>query len=97
MSDYGSFECLNCGRSQERSDPKRKFCPTTPGGPSCKDRYWSRGTRRVSKMNIKLNTLTDLVEEMIGIVKSNQSRIITLERELREVKNLQLLLHQNDM
>lgn len=48
-------------------------------------------------MNIKLNTLTDLVEEMIGIVKSNQSRIITLERELREVKNLQLLLHQNDM
>ena len=94
---YGSFECQNCGRSQERTQRNQKFCSRNPNGTSCKDRYWSRGTRRVSKMNIRLNTLASLVEEMIGIVKSNQSRIHQLEKELRETKNLQLLLHQGDM
>ena len=34
-------------------------------------------------MNIRLNTLTDLVEEMIGIVKSNQSRIKKVEDQVK--------------
>lgn len=83
---------MNCGQVLPRGRPNQRFCRTL-----CKDRYWSRGTRRVSKMNIKLNTLVDLVEEMIGIMKSNQSRIIKLEGDLKATKELQLLLHQGDM
>ena len=32
-------------------------------------------------MNIRLNSLVDLVEEMIGLVKSNRERIKSLEAE----------------
>jgi len=81
---YGTFDCQNCGRSQERTQRNQKFCPRNPNGTSCKDRYWSRGTRRVSKINIRLNILVDLVEEMIGLVKSNQSRI----QEYEEFHNI---------
>lgn len=92
MSPLGKIECPNCGRSLERKHHNQKFCSS-----SCKDRYWSRGTRRVSKMNIRLNSLIDTVEVVIETSNLLLGRIETLERELREVKNLQLLLHQADM
>jgi len=92
MSALGKTECPNCGRSVDKKHHNQKFCPRNPNGSSCKDRYWSRGTRRVSKMNIKLNALVDVVQEMIDVVKSNQSRFVMIEEELKKHLNYHLHL-----
>lgn len=75
------IECLNCGRKIKNPRSNQKFCKTSPGETSCHDHYWSRGTRRVSKMNIKLNSLIDLTQEMVELIRSNQSRIARLENK----------------
>ena len=110
---HGRFECLNCGRVLPRGRPNQRFCRTSCKDRywSRGTRRVSKINIRLNSLiktvgvvietsNLllgRIETTTSLIEEVIGIVKSNQFRIIKLEKELGETKNLQLLLHQGDM
>ncbi len=46
--------CLNCGRAIPEPRPGQKYCRKALGQKgSCKDRYWSRGLRRLSKLEAR--------------------------------------------
>jgi len=54
-----SINCLNCGKpiAPERQKHKAKFCDQL-----CKDRYHSRGQRRLSKLEKRVEALENKIK-----------------------------------
>lgn len=54
--------CLNCGRAIPMPRTGQKFCRKAPHQKgSYKDRYWSRGLRRLRELEKEVGYLADLV------------------------------------
>ncbi len=83
---YGSFDCRNCGRSQVRTQRSQQFCPRNENGTSCKDRYWSRGTRRVSKLNIQVGEILNVLQTTVETSALLLNRIEKLEIRMVPLK-----------
>lgn len=77
MSALGKIDCPNCGRSVDKKHHNQKFCSS-----SCKDRYWSRGTRRVSKMQIQINKILNILQASVETSALLLDKIERLEIEL---------------
>lgn len=55
--------CLNCGRAIPNPNLGQKYCRKALGQKgSCKDRYWSRGLRRLSKVEKRLRVLEESLD-----------------------------------
>ena len=57
------FSCKNCGRSQHTTHPKKVFCNDT-----CKNMYFSRGVRRISKLEKEIQTLKKVMDVCFSIL-----------------------------
>jgi len=54
--------CFHCGRAIPNPRPGQKFCRKALGQKgSCKDKYWSRGLRRLSELEKEVAYLADLI------------------------------------
>jgi len=60
----GDVFCLNCGRAIPEPRQGQKYCRKALGQKgSCKDRYWSRGLRRLRELEKEVEYLADLVNK----------------------------------
>ncbi len=59
--------CLNCGRAIPEPRPGQKYCRKALGQKgSCKDRYWSRGLRRLRELEKEVGYLSDKINRKGG-------------------------------
>lgn len=57
--------CLNCGRVIYNPRKGQKFCrKDTRQRGSCKDKYWSRGLRRLSMLEKEIKLIKDRITEI---------------------------------
>jgi len=84
--------CKNCGRPIPadflKKHPNARFCPKSIFPDSnCKDRYWSRGQRQISKLEGRILVLEDAVIKLTAA----QSLFVETEKVvadgIREISN----------
>ena len=74
QSDSRKFICKNCGRSMPFRRHNQVFCTNL-----CKNRYHSRGVRRISQLEKNQQKILDMMQSMHDINTALFNRIEALE------------------
>ena len=70
LSAQPSVSCKNCGRPVKRRRHNQQFCSK-----QCKDRWWSRGNRRLSKLEKRVAALSAVIRLLAQAVGTDVTAI----------------------